>query len=298
MPTTNNHKPIKATTSYLRWSIIVVVVLASGILVRSFFKNKDAGTHNASAQVAMKIEQVAVEKEQEPTEANSEIAGKYYGLCAKSSVHSVKDFRSTVEKDPVLASHFEGFDWQTAHLGKQDTEVWTYVTYRKDKIIGRTSKPVKLPQGDEYITDGTRMVRTFCCNDYVAAPPPGKTSPGPSERVDGPPRRITDPFSKIATQGPPITALLNELPPPVDKSLEAFPTNYRPTVYGGGGGGGSTVYGIYSTGTKPSPPTTTVVPEPSTIILLCAGITAIVLLRSKANKLRARAIKVARDFDH
>lgn len=260
----NNHKPIKATTSYIRWIIIVLILMASGVFVRSFV------AHDTSLQVP-----VVKEIEQEPTEADSEISGKYYGLCTKNSVRSVKDFRSTVEKDPVLARHFEGFNWQTAHLGRQDNEVWTYVSYRKGEIIRRTSKPVRLPKGDGYITDGTRVVRTFCCNDYVIAPAServdGPPRPEPLERVDGPPRPIAGPE-------PDIDIPTHETPPLLDKSLVTVPSSITPISNGGGGGSNS--FSVYSTGTQPNKPTTSI-PEPSTFILLIAGITVITFLRSK-----------------
>lgn len=281
-----------AATRYIRWSIIVFVLIASGILIHSFVKDKEVqggDAHKATVQVP-------VEKLQEPTEADSEISGKYYGLCAKNSIRSVKDFRSTVENDPVLARHFEGFNWQTAHLGKQDNDVWTYVSYRKDEMIMRTSKPVRLPKGDGYITDGTRMVRTFCCNDYIAAPPPGKANPGPSERVDGPPRRIAGPV-----EGTPADPVSNPLPPPIDKSLESFPTSYTPTFFGGGGGnggnGGNGGFGAYSSGTKPND-TITATPEPSTFILLIAGITVIAFLGGIPKRLGARSQKDEGDFNN
>lgn len=151
MSTQNNHKQTRAATSYIKWPIIVVILIASAILIRSIIKNKEVVAHETSVRIATNSQPAAMEKEQEPTEANSEISGKYYGLCTKNSVRSVKDFQSTVEKDPVLSNHFQGFNWQAAHLGKQDHEVWTYVTYRKGGIISRTSKPVKLPKGDEYM---------------------------------------------------------------------------------------------------------------------------------------------------
>ncbi|QEM69820.1 PEP-CTERM sorting domain-containing protein [Geobacter sp. FeAm09] len=282
MPTTKNHKPTKAATGYIRWAVIIAVLLASGIFVRSFFKNNDIVARKTPVQVVQE-QQIPEPAVEEPASATSEIAGKYYGLCAKNSIHSVKDFRNTVEKDPVLASHFEGFNWQAAHLGQQDSAVWTYVSYRKDDVIRMTSRPVKLPKGDTYITDGTRTVRTFCCNDYVAAPPPNSASADPVERVDSPARRVA-PARNVATRTPPTVAFQDEPLPPIDKSLRSFPSSGpQPFV----SGGGSDNFKNYSSGKPPN--TVTVVPEPSTLLLLLTGVSVVALLRRNATRLGARS---------
>jgi hypothetical protein len=94
----------------------------------------------------------------------------------------VSDFHKTVQSDPILAAHFSDFDWDNASMGKLEHSLWTYVTYRKDDKIATTRKLIILPRGDGYISDGKRQVRTYCCNDYVAAARP---SDDPTrERVD------------------------------------------------------------------------------------------------------------------
>ena len=99
-------------------------------------------------------------------------AGKYNGLCTKESIHSIEDFRKTVGEDRLLSAHFSGFNWESARLGKQERDVWVYVSYRKDDVIGWTSKPIRLPKGDGYISDEFHTVRTYWCNDYDTAAPP------------------------------------------------------------------------------------------------------------------------------
>lgn len=126
---------------------------------------------------------------EERLDANSEINGVYYGLCPKNSVTSVESFRNLVVKDPVLSRHYSGFHWDAAKIGSQNEEVWTYVSYRKGETIKRTSKPIRLPKGDRYITDGNLLVRTFCCNDYdLASGTPiesAQTDPGSRESNPG-----------------------------------------------------------------------------------------------------------------
>ena len=104
-------------------------------------------------------------------DANFERKGKWYGLCAKNSIHSVDDFRTTVSNDQVLKTHYADFRWENAKLERLDQAMLAYVYFRKDDKIFLTKKPIKLPAGDEYITDGYTRVRTFCCNNYTVVPP-------------------------------------------------------------------------------------------------------------------------------
>ena len=136
----------------------------------------------SSRKTINKQRQVLVAVE-EPINAESEVAGKWYGLCRKNSIHSVEDFHNTVLNDPLLAAHFADFNWQTATMGTLEHSQWTYVTYRKDGRIATTRKQIILPKDDGYITDGTRQVRTYCCNDYVAA---AHRNVPFEERVDAP----------------------------------------------------------------------------------------------------------------
>ncbi|WP_367359013.1 hypothetical protein [Syntrophus sp. (in: bacteria)] len=108
---------------------------------------------------------------QEFEDASFEGNGKWYGLCKKNSIHSLDDFRKAVLSDPVLKTHFTGFKWENAKMGRLDKATRAYVYYRKDDTIFRKKTPITLPAGDGYITDGDTTVRTMCCNSYAAAPP-------------------------------------------------------------------------------------------------------------------------------
>nr|WP_320009972.1 PEP-CTERM sorting domain-containing protein [uncultured Desulfobulbus sp.] len=107
------------------------------------------------------------------TDASSEKNGQWYGLCKKRSVQSIEDFRRTVENDPTLSVYYAGFNWDEAKIGSLKEDVIAYVAHRKGDVIGPTTKPIKLPKGDQYITDGERTARTYCCNDIDLSPSAG-----------------------------------------------------------------------------------------------------------------------------
>ena len=263
--------------------LLFLVLLAAGLIIRAFL-SQDKAYVSKEAPV-----QVAMAQVEEPEDANSEISGRYYGLCAKNSTHSVEDFRKTVQNDPVLAAHFSEFDWSVAKLGNQEEDIWTFVSYRKGPMIKRTTKPVKLPKGDQYITDGVRIVRTYCCNDYIAAPAPrvvGMVTPvaPPEERVDGPSRRV----EKNDTSLPSLTEALPEF---LNKEPDYFipPLQYV-------GPPGSALYSSdppvrpqqfvfdNSSASKVKPPIVT--PEPGTFYLMAAGLAAFSLFSLLRRKRR------------
>ena len=150
----------------------------------------------------------AADEQGDFVDANFERKGKWYGLCAKNSIHSIDDFRRTVSSDPVLKTHYVAFQWENAKMGKLDQAVLAYVYFRKDDRISLTKKPIRLPAGDEYITDGYTRVRTFCCNNYTVAPPFGESpdqmgalsaSPSLFEQ----PALLVEPSAGLLAQQPP-----------------------------------------------------------------------------------------------
>ena len=150
----------------------------------------------------------AADEQGDFVDANFERKGKWYGLCAKNSIHSVDDFRRTVSNDPVLKTHYADFRWENAKMGRLDQAILAYVYFRKDDKISLTKKPIRLPAGDEYITDGYTRVRTFCCNNYTIVPAFNDSpdvlaelsaSPSPYE----PPALLGEPSAGVLAQEPP-----------------------------------------------------------------------------------------------
>lgn len=174
-------------------------------------------------------------------DASSEKSGKWFGLCKKRSIHSLEDFRRTVENDPVLTVYYAGFNWEEARLGNLKEDVMAYVAHRKGEVIRQTAKPIKLPRGDGYVTDGVRTARTYCCNDIVltpsAGPPPAAPVPPSAETPGLPPKQH------------------QVLPPPL-------------STRSGPGLTGLTSSSFYYAHRRPPAP----VPEPDTVFLMSIGL--------------------------
>lgn len=179
-------------------------------------------------------QQKTLENMQEPQDASSEVDGKWLGLCKKNSIHSIEDFRKTLENDPMLAIYFYDFDFRYARMGKLEESLWAYIAYRKNDRISITKRVVRLKKGDGYITDGKRWVRTYCCNDYVNG--------SDEEKVDA--------------------------PMPLDEWLAKY------AKYG------------------PRNSNFTVVPEPSTVILMGTGISALGMIAFYRNRLKRLKIRI------
>lgn len=219
------------------WMIVsAVIVLVAALLFKNFYSGKDPdriALTEADKKHAAEPAHKQDDSELEPTDASSEIGGKWYGLCDKNKIHSVDDFKKLVNNDPVLARHFSGFDWKNAKMDKLEEAMFTYVSYRKGEKIKQTRKPVRLPKGDRYITDGSRYVRAYCCNDYVIAPPPvSSIEDSPKEIVAGPPLQLSAgaPFKDMEAP-PPLQGMTG---PPGQKSSGSpvpgfgLPTNQLP----------------------------------------------------------------------
>lgn len=135
------------------------------------------------------VSQVIEDRMTEISDLSSEVDGEWRGLCKKNSIQTVEDFYIMVYSDPKLIEYYYDFDWVNAVVGTQGEDMLAFVAHRKDDIIKKTKKPIKIPKGDGYITDGKRVIRTFCCNDidiHPSAGPPEKkiTASPPIETLD------------------------------------------------------------------------------------------------------------------
>ncbi len=246
----------------------------------------------------------------------------WYGLCPPKSVASLDDFRRMVRSDQRLATYFYSFNRTKERLVTTAAPRLVYVSYQKAGALARTKHPMLLPQGDTLLTDGVLQARTYCCNEVfeiVDAPPPppsegdqpaaplppstqvlwppasppslappeGETPPSslvappaappfspPSTRGDVPPLEGATPPTVLTFQPPPSQGAIPPSSLPASPTVPAFPP---PPA-------SSPAQGPAPPLSPPlaSPPTRTVVPEPSTVTLLSLGLAGLVWYRWRA----------------
>jgi hypothetical protein len=163
---------------------------------------------------------VDLSQEEDSLDASSEKNGKWYGLCKKNSINSIADFRKAVVEDDTLRVHFADFRWNEATIEKTDKPIYAYVYFRKDGRLFQKIQPIKLPAGDQFITDGKIRVRTHCCNNYEEAPPPLVES-------------MLEPAPESGEESLPLAPKLALLPTNSESTLPSFISTPKPSSSGG-----------------------------------------------------------------
>jgi hypothetical protein len=220
-------------------------------------------------------------------------------------VHDPKELAQAFEHDPVLASHYRGFDFRRARVVELAADRTVYVSYRIAGHVYWTTKKVMLHRGEKVITDGKMTLRTRCGNQ-VSETAKQETSPHEPAiaKMEEPMKvssgmAIPDPvnFDSTLTHpslpyiGPTLPAygfiannggLLSLYPPPLP-GCEAGTSKK--------GKGGTTGTGTGTSGNKKKgsggecggPPAE--VPEPSSILLFATGLAgAIARYRHKLSR--------------
>lgn len=79
-------------------------------------------------------------------------------------VYDQLELRQAVERDPIVAAHYEHLDQSKLRVEKVLHDRYVHVSYRKGDDIFWTKKKVLLRQGETILTDGTTQVRARCGN--------------------------------------------------------------------------------------------------------------------------------------
>jgi len=185
-------------------------------------------------------------------------------------VRSREELSRKIEKDPVVATHFAGFQADDARIVKSEEPQSVYVSYRRQNKVYWTAKTVKIPKGETLITDGKDTARTRCGNKISVLPqepiaeeePPPETFEVPIIARAEPPAfdLVKLPEGELEFQpNVPIIPILPMEPPRI------LPYYYRPLFV-------------------VNPPPGIDVPEPGTLILLASGLMGILAFRFARKK--------------
>lgn len=173
---------------------------------------------------------------------------------------SLDQFQQTVKTDPVLNVLYHSFDFKSAKCATFGEPVPTYITFKRDGKIFWGKRPITLPEGTTYCTDGHQTVLMRCGNLI------SRTIPEQQATED------IEPALLEAPQSPDLPSPAMLTPPSQDNAPAGAPVMGSPILRASGGtvgpiGGG---YGGFSGGSTPI-----AVPECSIIHMIFTGLIAI-----------------------
>jgi hypothetical protein len=207
-------------------------------------------------------------------------------------VRSADELQSASAHDPVVAEHYNGFDYKHARLVEVSQPKLVYLSYRRGDHIYWTRKQASLRVGEKLLTDGHTTARTRCGNQ-VSVLPQAETSPqeptiAELDRPDAVASGREELFpSNLSTDLLPLDPQM-----PLGSSPgNAFsggppPGGFMPPPIGGGSGpitlptgNGCPPNNINNSKNcqhHPPPPPPPPVPEPGTVVLMVSGTAALI----------------------
>ena len=200
--------------------------------------------------------------------------------------HDAQELKTALTNDPVAAGHYAGFDVARTRVVQLKHDELMYVSYRMNDRIYWTSKRLMLPAGETVLTDGENEARTRCGN-RLSETPELPVSPKEPER---------------AMLERPAPLVLPAVPEVMPEEAINRPFAGLPEIAGADPVGGRLyippfipIWGDSGTPslvppnnpppTPPTPPTPPpppiATPEPTSLLLLSAGLFGVFALRRK-----------------
>jgi hypothetical protein len=94
-------------------------------------------------------------------------------------IKDARELKWVAEHDPVIASHYAGFDYEHAQLVRLVLARTAYVSYRIGNHVYWTRRRITLKKGETVITDGKITARTRCGNRVEEMPQQATSSSEP-----------------------------------------------------------------------------------------------------------------------
>jgi len=207
-------------------------------------------------------------------------------------VEDVRELKWIAEHDPVVATHYAGFDYDHAHVVRLVLARTVYLSYRIGNRVYWTRHRVTLHKGEKLITDGKITGRTRCANRVEELPQQAASSLEPApEKFDEPLRAEGSavqipptPFRSALLKRPEVPGLeptgplsaydpltannwVPIAPPPLPRGGVCTPPKKNETEFGAE----PNIQGRKKPNPCSAPET---VPEPGTWLLVCSGIVA------------------------
>lgn len=217
-------------------------------------------------------------------------------------VSSPRELKSAIASDPVVASHYSGFDLAKARVIQLKKDLAAFVSYRKGDHVYWTSHKLVIRAGESVITDGAHSARTRCGNriSEIAVKPVNSKDPTIAEL------ETPEPDARAFPEDSPLDPwiVLNPVGPilarPESNNGGYFPP-VVPFFFGGGSPSQPTQHRPPASLVPPGPPLIppppdtppppagqpppftppTMVPEPGSMLLLATGISATLALGRK-----------------
>lgn len=208
--------------------------------------------------------------------------------------HDPAELRLAIAHDSVVASHYALFDVSKARVIRLDHDEAMYVSYRMGEHVYWTRKKLVLRKGESVLTDGEHQARTRCGNRL------SPTSELPTSLRE-PERAALETPAAPELAG--IMTPLADLPlspigpltiPPVEASTAGhifFPPIIPIFWIPPGTPGGPTTPGKPGVPPPPPPPPVVGIPEPSSLLLLCVGLSGVSLL-AKRRRCSGQALRL------
>lgn len=116
-------------------------------------------------------------------------------------IRDAHELKLAAERDPVVASHYRGFDYDHARVVRLVLARTVYVSYRIGNKVYWTRHRVSLKKGETVITDGRMTARTRCGNRVEEVPQQATASAEPApEKFEEP----VHPAVGTAVSNPPV----------------------------------------------------------------------------------------------
>ena len=280
-------RPRRPRRSYARTKFLVLLLFAATAAITWQFA-REQPVSSLSKPSPNRLPEIQGDKSSPASRAGYSLATRavrptYLYSIIPGGVESAEELRQVVERDPVAAKHFQGFDYQHAHLVEVSGKQSMYVAYRKGDKVYWTRKKLALHPGEKLISDGKITARTRCGNRVAVAPlgPPAAMDPLISdfdqplfsnEMVTSEAQPRIEAYAAALPSPAPITA--NSLQP-THGGRRFIPLLFIPLGGLGGLGGGSSSHTPLA-----------VAPEPGTLVLLSSGLVGVFWKARKSGRKR------------